>query len=162
MSFIDDLTQGLIAKGIVDPSKIQGCTSSEISALMDSQGVSSLPQRYIEFLLRGGKNPYWLSQTGEWDYEWLLEAKELAREIVVEDYERDFTPFAQSFIFQTHQGYMFYYFRQEDLQKADPHFWIYSGYQPVRISDRPFSGWLRQLADYLPVEIAARKRMNLE
>lgn len=107
-----------------------------------------------------GKNPYWLTHSGEWHYEWLLEAKQFAHEDVTRS-NRDWAPFADAFVFQTHQGYMFYYFRPEDLRATDPHFWIYSEAKPVRDSRIPFSAWVQELADYLPSALATRRRLGL-
>ncbi|MET9488644.1 SMI1/KNR4 family protein [Nocardia sp. NPDC006630] len=157
MTFMNDLTEPLVRLGLVTSEGVRGCDEQEIVALMRAQGVQALPDAYREFLAYGGKDPYWLSRNDEWDYDWLLEGKELAREIVVEDYERDFTPFADAFVFLTHQGYMFYYFRAEDLAETDPNFWIYMGDKPVRDSGMSFTQWLQGLADYLPKAVALRK-----
>ncbi len=106
-----------------------------------------------------GKNPYWLRREGEWNYEWVLEAKDIAREIVVDDYGRDFSDFEDSFVFQTHQGYMFYYFTPECLAEADPRFWIFEGKKPVRISKLSFNQWLNKLAEHLPEAVRVHKKL---
>ncbi|WP_280234963.1 SMI1/KNR4 family protein [Nocardia cyriacigeorgica] len=145
----------------MDLTVAKRCTDTEITALMNAQGVMAIPDSYREFLRFSGKNPYWLARSGEWDYEWLLEAKDLAREIVVDD-NQDFTPFEGSFIFQTHQGYMFYYFRPEDLTRPDPHFWIYKETHDPRDSGMTFTEWLKDLADYLPHAKEVRRRLGIE
>lgn len=159
---VDRGSLGPVEQGLVTPNDIQGCTEEEISVLMRAQAVGAIPDSYREFLAYDGRNPYWLSRTGEWDYEWLLEAKEIAREIVVEDYKRDFTPFEDAFIFQTHQGYMFYYFQPDDLTEPDPHFWIYTGKEPVRDGGRRFTEWLQALANDLPRDVELRQRLDLQ
>ncbi|MFI1461536.1 SMI1/KNR4 family protein [Nocardia carnea] len=136
--------------GLVTRDAIKGCTDVEVDELKSAQSVSELPFSYREFLLFSGKTPYWLSLGGEWDYEWVLEAKVVAREIVEEDYEGDFSPFAESFIFETHQGYMFNFFRKEDLPSNDPYFWIYTGGRPLRRSSATFSEWIRRNFAELP------------
>ncbi|WP_280388190.1 SMI1/KNR4 family protein [Nocardia wallacei] len=161
MSFMTDLAEPLIRRGLVTRDSVEGCTDGEISALMQAQHVTRIPQSYREFLAYGGKNPYWLTHTGEWDYDWLLEAKDLAREIA-EDYNHDFAQFEDSFIFQTHQGYMFYYFRAEDLSATDPNFYIFTGNDPVRDSGQSFTHWLSELADYLPEAIRLREELGLQ
>ncbi|UGT53431.1 SMI1/KNR4 family protein [Nocardia asteroides] len=160
MNYMQDIARPLTEAGIVDPKTIKGCTQQEVATLMDAQHVSHLPKRYREFLLFGGRDPYWLNRGGEWDYSWLLEAKEIARETVVDDYHEDFTPFADAFVFQTHQGYMFHYFRSEDLEEPDPHFWIYTGNRPLRQSTRDFTGWIRTLAQEIPEAVELRKRIH--
>ncbi len=159
MSYLTEVVEPLITQGYVAPNTILGCSDQQVDALMSAQGVTALPARYIEFLKFGGKNPYWLSQDGEWDYGWLLEAKDIAREIVVDDYKEDFARFENAFVFQTHQGYMFYYFTPEDLTKADPNFSIFYGSRPVTDSQMPFSTWIRDLAKALPETVELRKSM---
>ncbi|MBF6289200.1 SMI1/KNR4 family protein [Nocardia cyriacigeorgica] len=161
MSFMDYLAKPLAEQGLVDPCAVQGCSDAEITALMQAQGVTSVPHAYYEFLRFGGRNPYWLTHSGEWDYDWLIEAKDLAREIV-EDDNRDFADFEGSFVFQTHQGHMFYYFRPADLTSRDPHFWIYKETRQPEDSGMVFTEWLRELADSLPTAIAVRKRLGIE
>ncbi|WP_194899251.1 hypothetical protein [Catenulispora pinisilvae] len=101
---MSDLTEPLIEQGLVARTAVQGCSEDEIAALMRAQGVTELPRAYREFLAWGGRNPYWLSTSGEWDYDWLLGAKDVAREIVVDDHQQDFTPFAEAFVLQTFPG----------------------------------------------------------
>ncbi|RDI51716.1 SMI1/KNR4 family protein [Nocardia mexicana] len=161
MSFMADLTEPLISRGLVAREAVEGCTDDEIATLMRAQHVSQLPQSYREFLAYGGKNPYWLSHTGEWDFDWLVEAKDLAREIA-EDYKKDFTPFEEGFVFQTHQGYMFYCFSAEDLSNPDPNFFIFTGNEPIRDSRQSFTQWLSGLADYLPEAIRLREELGLQ
>ncbi|WP_330183384.1 SMI1/KNR4 family protein [Nocardia sp. NBC_01503] len=156
-----DLAEPLIMRGLVAAEALRGCGEEEIVALMNAQGVTELPLAYREFLGCAGRDPYWLSRNDEWDYDWVVEAKDLAREIVVDDYERDFEPFENSFIFLTHHGYMFYYFRPEDLAAPDPNFWIYLGDKPVRDSGLSFTQWLRGLADYLPTAIELRREVSV-
>ncbi|WP_342800216.1 SMI1/KNR4 family protein [Nocardia sp. No.11] len=159
MGFMPAIVEPLIADGYVTRESIKGCSEQQVSALMSAQGVDTLPARYVEFLRFGGKNPYWLSQDAEWDLGWLLEAKEVAREIVVDDYGSDFTPFERAFIFQTHQGYMFYYFTAEDLGQPDPTFWIFNGSRPIKNSETKFTDWIRKLAQSLPETVDLRKRL---
>ncbi|MFD3702364.1 SMI1/KNR4 family protein [Nocardia sp. NPDC058658] len=159
MSYLTNIVEPLISQGYVARNTVLGCSDHQVEALMSAQGVGHLPERYVEFLKFGGKNPYWLSQDGEWDYGWLLEAKEMAREIVVDDYESDFTPFENAFIFQTHQGYMFYYFRPQDLTASDPTFSIFCGYDPVRESNVSFASWIRDLAESLPDTVELTKSL---
>ncbi|QFG23189.1 SMI1/KNR4 family protein [Actinomadura sp. WMMB 499] len=148
-----ELTAPLLHKGLVAPSDLVGCTAEEIEALMAAQGVTTLPAVYREFLEYGGHTPYWLARE-EWDYTWLLEeAKGVAREIVVDDDGQDWAPFADAFIFQTHHGYMFNYFRASDLTQPDPHFWIYCQGAQIESSGQPFSQYLQDLAGYLPEAI---------
>ncbi|BDT85160.1 SMI1/KNR4 family protein [Nocardia cyriacigeorgica] len=158
MSFVADLVADLRRKGLTGPAQVKGCTAEEINALMEAQGVTSLPESYREFLECMGKDPYWLSQMGEWDYDWLLESKSLAREVVVEDYAGDFDGLEDIFVFQTHQGYMFYFFRGENLKDPDPRFYIFDGSRPIRLSDSTFNRWLSGLARYLPTELEMRNR----
>ncbi|MEV0252273.1 SMI1/KNR4 family protein [Nocardia sp. NPDC050712] len=162
MSYVESLARPLIDNGLVTLQAIEGCSDADIAALLAAQGVDAIPESYRQFLSFGGKNPYWLTRTGEWDYEWLLEAKQTAREIVVDDHGLDFAPFEDAFIFQTHQGYMFYYFRADDLRAADPHFWIYSEQQPVQPNSQTFNEWLKELADYLPRAIELRRKMGIQ
>ncbi|MEU1982504.1 hypothetical protein [Nocardia sp. NPDC019395] len=150
MSYLNELVKPLLETGLVTQDEIKGCADVEVDELQYAQSVSELPFSYREFLLFSGKNPYWLSRGGEWDYEWTMEAKVVAREIVEEDYEGDFSPFAESFIFETHQGYMFNFFRKEDLPSNDPHFWIYTGGRPLRRSSTTFSEWIRRNFAELP------------
>lgn len=158
MSYLTEIVEPLMARGYVDENTVRGCSDEEVESLMSAQGVATLPARYVEFLKFGGKNPYWLSQDAEWDYGWLLEAKEIAREIVV-DYDTDFAPFEDAFVFQTHQGYMFYYFTADDLAKADPAFSIFCGYRPIADSGKSFTGWIRDLAEALPEIVELTKSM---
>ncbi|RSN28402.1 hypothetical protein DL990_27410 [Amycolatopsis sp. WAC 01416] len=153
------IVEPLIAQGYVDVNTVRGCSDQEVEALMSAQGVDTLPARYVEFLKFGGKNPYWLSQDGEWDFGWLLEAKEIAREIVVDDYEADFTPFEDAFVFQTHQGYEFHYFKAGDLVETDPAFSTFSGFRPIADSRLSFTAWLRDLAKALPATVELVKSM---
>lgn len=157
MGFMADLTEPLIRRGLVRRADLDGCTAEEIEALMAAQGVPTLPALYREFLEYGGRTPYWLARY-EWDYNWLLEeAKGVAREIVVEDDGQDWAPFAGAFVFQTHQGYMFFYFRAEDLPRPDPPFWVY--HQGGRIiGGQPFSEFLQEFADDLAHAPSARQR----
>ncbi|WP_040796800.1 SMI1/KNR4 family protein [Nocardia higoensis] len=159
MGFMTEIAQPLIDGGLVEPTSIEGCSRSEIDDLMTAQNVTLLPRDYAEFMSFGGRNPYWLSRDGEWDYDWLRDAKTIAREIVEDDYSEDFSPYADAFIFQTHQGYMFYYFRREDLASDDPHFWIYTGNRPLQSSEDTFTEWIRMLAADLPRVIETRKRL---
>ncbi|MEV3961649.1 SMI1/KNR4 family protein [Nocardia sp. NPDC050193] len=161
MTFITDLVGDLVQRGLVDRNDIRPCSEDEISALMAAQGVTDIPVSYREFMSYAGRNPYWLSRMGEWDYEWLIEAKQIAREIVVEDYGRDFAPYEDSFVFHTHQGYIFFYFRGEDLKEFDPKFWIYYGKRPVSVSEKTFNEWISELADYLPDELENRRRYGM-
>ena len=159
MSYLTDVVEPLMARGYVDEKTLLGCSDQEVESLISAQGVATLPACYVEFLKFGGKNPYWLSQDGEWDYGWLLEAKEIAREIVVDDYEGDFAPFEDAFVFQTHQGYMFYYFTKDDLAEADPTFSVFCGYRPIANSRKSFTAWIRDLAEALPGIVELRKSM---
>lgn len=154
-----DLVEPLIRQGWVTADAVQGCTEEELAALMEAQGVVALPGSYREFMGFTGRAPYWLARS-EWDYEWLLEAKQIARQIVVEDYKGDFAPFEDAFVFQTHYGYEFYYFRAEDLTDPDPHFWIHSATKPVQESETSFATWLQELADYLPHAIELRRWLH--
>lgn len=156
---LTDIVEPLIARGYVERNTVRGCSDQQVDSLMSAQGVTALPERYVEFLKFGGKNPYWLSQDSEWDYGWLIEAKEIAREIVVDDYQADFTPFEDAFVFQTHQGYMFSYFRADDLTEADPAFSIFCGYDPITESQQSFTAWIRDLAKALPEIVELRKSM---
>ncbi|WP_153540139.1 SMI1/KNR4 family protein [Actinomadura macrotermitis] len=156
---MSELTEPLVRQGLVAPEDLVGCTVEEIETLKESQGVTTLPARYREFLEQGGRTPYWLAHLGEWHYEWLLEAKNIAREIV-EDHGDDFAPYADAFIFQTHQGYMFLYFRAADLSQLDPHVWTYTQGRPAKGSDQPFTQWLGDLAAYLPHAIRLRRDLG--
>ncbi|MFG2446167.1 SMI1/KNR4 family protein [Nocardia fluminea] len=160
MPYMHNIAEPLTESGLVAPESIKGCTPQEVDSLMEAQHVSHIPESYREFLLFGGRDPYWLNRGGEWDYDWLLEGKEIAREIVEDDHHEDFTPFAESFIFQTHQGYMFNFFDHEDLQAPDPHFWIYTAGRPLRKSTVRFTSWIRVLAEELPQAIELRNRMH--
>ncbi|WP_373293018.1 SMI1/KNR4 family protein [Nocardia jinanensis] len=157
---MEQLARPLIAGGWVNRESITGCTQGDIETLLRSQGVEQIPASYREFLEYGGRDPYWLSRGGEWDYEWLLEAKTVAREFVVDDYSEDFSPFESGFIFQTHQGYSFYYFRPENLADPDPEFWIYSATEPVQSIGVSFSEWIGELAGYLPQAIELRNQLH--
>lgn len=159
MSYLADIVEPLIARGYIDRSTVRGCSDQQVESLMSAQGVATLPARYLEFLKFGGKNPYWLSQDGEWDYGWLIEAKEIAREIVVDDHKADFAPFEDAFIFQTHQGYIFYYFKAGDLAEADPTFSVFYGLRPIMDSQRSFTTWIRDLAEALPETVERTKSM---
>ncbi|MGW5384206.1 hypothetical protein [Nocardia sp. NPDC003963] len=159
MGYMEQVVERLADEGWVTRDAIEGCAGEEIEELLRSQGVVQIPDSYREFLEYGGRDPYWLSRGGEWDYEWLLEAKGIAREIVVDDYRGDFSPFESGFIFQTHQGYSFYYFRPEDLVRPDPDFWIYCGTEPLRSSGIGFSAWIGELAQYLPRAIELRNQL---
>ncbi|MFF2552662.1 SMI1/KNR4 family protein [Nocardia sp. NPDC058058] len=156
-----DLIEPLVRGGLVIEEAIHGCSAAEVDALMDAQGVEELPASYRQFLRCTGKDPYWLSRNDEWDHSWVLEAKEIACEIVVDDYERDFEQFEKAFVFLTHHGYMFFYFRPEDLGLPDPTFWIFAGDEPVRDSGLSFNQWLRTLADYLPAAIELRRELGM-
>lgn len=159
MNFVTDIAEPLINAGYVSRETIQGCSEQQMNNLMAAQNVATLPVRYVEFMRFGGKNPYWLSQDGEWDLAWLLDAKHVARKIVVGDYASDFTPFRNSYIFQTHQGYMFYYFTAEDLVQPDPNFWIFNGTTPVKNSGMTFTAWIQALAVKLPEVVELRKSL---
>lgn len=161
MTSMDDLIGQLIRRGFVVADALSGCSEAEVVLLMNAQGAEALPLSYRQFLRCTGKDPYWLSRNDEWDYRWVLEAKELAREIVVDDYQRDFEQFEKAFVFLTHHAYMFYYFRPEDLEMPDPNFWIYVGDEPVRDSGLTFNRWLRTLADYLPTTMELRREFGL-
>ncbi|MFI1915051.1 SMI1/KNR4 family protein [Nocardia sp. NPDC020380] len=160
MASMNELFQPVIQSGLVTPQAVRGCTDAEIEELMRAQGVTTLPGSYREFLTYGGKDPYWLSRNGEWDFNWLLEAKETAREIVVEDYEGTFEQFSDSFVFQTHQGYIFQYFAAEDLEADDPNFWIYEGDKPPQRSKVTFTGWLNELVEFLPRVVELRRDLG--
>ncbi|RSN54670.1 hypothetical protein [Actinomadura sp. WAC 06369] len=156
MGFMADLAEPLIRRGLVRPDDLDGCTAGEIEALMAAQGVTALPSLYREFLEFGGRTPYWLARY-EWDYTWLLEeAKDTAREIVVDD-GLDWASFADTFVFQTHQGYLFFYFRAEDLTLPDPPYWVYRQGGEVA-GGEPFSRFLQDFADALPRLAAGRTR----
>ncbi|MFE3190040.1 hypothetical protein ACFXHA_13600 [Nocardia sp. NPDC059240] len=145
--FLADLAATLIRNGSVPPDAIRGCTDAEINALMAAQNVTTLPTTFRKFLSYTGRNPYWFSRNDEADYEWLLDAKQYARE-TVEEYGHDFTEFEGAFIFQTHHDYMFHYFRTEDLTLPDPHFWVFRGDSPPERSEVAFSQHLRLWAEY--------------
>ncbi|WP_327148123.1 SMI1/KNR4 family protein [Nocardia sp. NBC_01329] len=159
MTFIAQLAEDLIERGLVARAGNRGCSEQEISDLMQSQRVEALPESYREFLEYSGRDPYWLTHEGEWNYDWILDAKNVARDIVVEDYKGEFSSFENSFIFQTHQGYMFFYFREEDLHAADPRFWIFKGGSPVQMSSLTFNQWLADLARTLPEELRLRQKL---
>ncbi len=161
MPFMDVLVDGLIARDLVTREAVEGCTEGQIGALLEAQGVTAVPGSYREFLAVAGKNPYWLSRNGEWDYEWLLDAKRYAREMVTGDAGLDFAPFEDAYVFQTHQGYIFYYFRPEDLHTPDPRFWIYQETRPVSEAPWTFTEWVTSLADYLPTALESRRRQGL-
>jgi len=129
---MEQLFAPLIDAGGVPREAIRGCTDDEIAHLAQRQGVASVRKACRAFLRCGGRDPYWLSRDGEWDYEWALDAKDLAREIVVDD-----------------DG--------ADLTSSDPGFWIYLAEEPVRGIGVRFSEWLQALADRMPRAVGAEQ-----
>ncbi|MFC8042849.1 hypothetical protein [Nocardia sp. NPDC057353] len=162
MPFMAELADQLIRRGLVTPDAIRGCTDAEIAALRQAQGVRALPAAYLDFLAITGKNPYWLSRDGEWDYASLLRAKQTAREIVADDDDRSFAPFEDAYILQTHQGYAFEYFRGADLDEPDPPIWLYEEAQPERAGPSTFTGWIGELAADLPRLLETRRRLGIQ
>ncbi|MDO3651215.1 hypothetical protein [Nocardia mangyaensis] len=160
MDYMKEIAGPLVDSGLVAAESIIGCTDREIDELTTVQSVAEIPTTYRDFLKFSGRDPYWLSRGGEWDFNWLLEAKEVAREIVEEDYGESFSPYVDTFVFQTHQGYMFNYFRSDDLAADDPYFWIYTGGRPLRRSTARFTDWIRELAQTLPKNVALRNQLH--
>ncbi|WP_435172558.1 SMI1/KNR4 family protein [Actinacidiphila sp. bgisy145] len=164
MGFMAELVEPLVREGLAAREEVLGCSEEEVAVLMEAQGVTRIPDAYREFLRYGGRYPYWLTHTGEWHYDWLLDIKDTAREIVADEGQgewRDFTPYERAYVFQTHQGYEFFCFRPEDLAAPDPHFLVYNGRDGTHDSGTTFTGWLRDLAAHLPQAVALRRKVGL-
>lgn len=148
-----ELTEPLIRRGLVDPGAVVGCSDDEIAELMRVQGVRSLPRSYRDFLSYTGRNPYWLAAE-EWDYQWILEeGKATALELAAER-RLDPAPFVDAFVFETHHGYMFCYFRSEDLTADDPRYYTFTegptpGGPTIKASDRTFAELLTALTGWM-------------
>lgn len=102
---------------------IEGCTSSEIEFLKQSQGVDFIPETYVQFLEEMGQGAGLLFVGSDYAYEALIYLKENAVSTLNGARSSLKLP-DDAFVFLMHQGYLFYYFHTKDFDN-DPAIYSY-------------------------------------
>ncbi len=98
-------------------SMFEGCTQEEINFLMQKQGVSYLPKVYRDLLKVMGRSGIYRVLEGDCTYYDLHVLKDRFDSIT----ERENLKYpADIFVFNDHQGYIFYFFRTKGTQKSNP------------------------------------------
>ena len=92
------------------------CNEHEVQELERAVGLK-LPAAYKEFLLWAGHGAGWLMEGSRFYYDDLLAIQETAREMLQENESPDKLP-DDAFVFWSHQGYQFSFFRTS--QGDDP------------------------------------------
>lgn len=113
---VDDFIQKLIQIDKSNVLEFHGCSHDEIRKLMKNQSVEKLPNIYIDFMLKLGKNCPGSVFTGEdLYYDSVLELKDVFADFL--EYEKAEWEISDNiFIFWTHHDYKFYFF---DVAEGD-------------------------------------------
>jgi hypothetical protein len=140
---VDEIIAQLVAGGVVDRSRLQGCSEAEIAAIEHERGVA-LPGAYRTFLAAMGKSPGGFLRGSDLEYSALRSLRAWAEELLVEcdaALELDLA----DFVFVMHQGYQFLFFRCG--VSDDPPVYLFLEHEPrVQRVAESFSSWLASAA----------------
>lgn len=127
---VDRLLDRYVALPGLGPDDVRGCTPTEVEAIRSSQGVPLVPKDVERFLLRAGRKAGPLFEGSDAFFPELLEAKEIANEILGENRE-SWQLGPESLVIQTHQGYMFDWIPDVMTEPTVVHRYTGGGYPEV-------------------------------
>ena len=79
---MDEIIAQLVAGGVVDRSRLQGCSEAEIAAIEHERGVA-LPGAYRTFLAAMGKSPGGFLRGSDLEYSALRSLRAWAEELTI-------------------------------------------------------------------------------
>ena len=117
-SIFDEIVEKVIEMRLATPTELIGCTAEEIEEIKAHQNVKRLPEVYLEFLRKMGKEAGRFLDV-DFFYPGLLKMKLEAQEIL-----QDTAPSQQlpddAFVLYAHHGYEFIYFLTETALDDPP------------------------------------------
>lgn len=124
-ALINSLAQRLVNAGIATLAQIRGCTSEEIEEVR-SGANGRLPEAYEIFLRTMGRGAGRFLEGTDIFYPDTLSIRDGAEELLRED-RAPFELSASDFVFCSHQGYQFMYFRLDDSNEDPPVYYYIEG-----------------------------------
>jgi hypothetical protein len=108
---VEEFASALVGMKLADPHQVRGCDEDEVAQVVESANGFPLPEHYLAFLRRLGREAGRLLSGTTFFYPGVLRVPAALEEFIA-DVEPDLRTEGR-FFFAMHQGYQFYFFDRD-------------------------------------------------